>query len=1004
MRFIAFTLIAFLFLTPSVIAQEQVSVRSGVHPDYTRIVFDWLEPVEYSVSKTGQTIAVVFDKASQPDLELLSAQNLPLIQEIEPYQTSDGNLALRFQVERGIDYRHFLIGSRVVVDFKGPEGAAQKIASSAPPTPAPPEEKPDPVTAAPSETEEQKTAQRLEKELAPEVEKKEVIVETPALEEPPIPAPAQTILEQAVEESEPSVLTITSTSVLGAAAFRRSGFLWIAIDEPDLAIDPAVDGPDAASLGALEKYEIPGGKLFRLSIPDNYEIYPEGGDLYWRFIITPNERDITPLPLEKEFSGSQEAPTGFLVWTAPEDETGEVLAFQDPVIGDQIMVSTVTDSQIYAGPSLQFPEMQVLDSPLGLAVQPYIDDLSMASTSQGVVITKKDGGFFLSPMKDTVSLKLQEEIEEGAEEENPGGIRRIFNLARWQMGGLGALNKNQHVLLSNMKNKPDEDKVVDFLTLAKLNIAHNKSFEAIGFLRLAAQIFPDIEKNPEYKALQSVAYALSSQYDRALRGLLDKDLAPFTELDYWKAFTFAGVEDWQQAEESLPGNFDLLTEYPDLLRNRLVLALIEVALKSGRADDAEALLLLLEPDFPKLPLHQQAAWSYLDGEAKRQRGEVEAALEAWRPLLTSKDDLYRVRAGLSITRLEMEEGGMTPAKAIDTLEGLRFVWRGDDLESLINFRLGDLYIKNRNFMKGLSVLRNAASLKPDSEVGKQITEYMARTFESLYLDPEMAERVSPIEAVSVYDEFKELTPAGQTGDRLVESLAENLVKVDLLGRAADLLQTQVRNRLQGEEAGRVAIRLAAIRLLDDQPDLALTALDTAEREYRDAFEAQGEDTLPSDIQREITLLRARALSDQKKPMAALDALSDLQRDSTVNRLRTDIAIKASLWAEASDALQELIFDEDISLTRPLTTRQAELILNRAITLNLAGNRVGIANLRERYDDIMQQTPQYRIFEVVTRPRQAALIGNRSTITSIISEVDMFKEFLDTYRQGEQDLN
>ena len=71
-----------------------------------------------------------------------------------------------------------------------------------------------------------------------------------------------------------------------------------------------------------------------------------------------------------------------------------------------------------------------------------------------------------------------------------------------------------------------------------------------------------------------------------------------------------------------------------------------------------------------------------------------------------------------------------------------------------------------------------------------------------------------------------------------------------------------------------------------------------------------------------------------------------------------------------------------------------MVLNWAVTLNLSNNRYVLANVRERYSDMMSVTPYAEQFEVITRPRQNIFLADRETIKSIISEVDIFKGFLD----------
>ena len=59
---------------------------------------------------------------------------------------------------------------------------------------------------------------------------------------------------------------------------------------------------------------------------------------------------------------------------------------------------------------------------------------------------------------------------------------------------------------------------------------------------------------------------------------------------------------------------------------------------------------------------------------------------------------------------------------------------------------------------------------------------------------------------------------------MIRKLADRLVSVDLLDQAAELLQHQVDNRLQGAARAQVATRLAVIYLMDRKPDRAQAVL------------------------------------------------------------------------------------------------------------------------------------------------------------------------------------
>lgn len=204
---------------------------------------------------------------------------------------------------------------------------------------------------------------------------------------------------------------------------------------------------------------------------------------------------------------------------------------------------------------------------------------------------------------------------------------------------------------------------------------------------------------------------------------------------------------------------------------------------------------------------------------------------------------------------------------------------------------------------------------------------------------------------------------------------------------------QINHRLSGDEAARTATRLAAIQLIDKNGAGALQSLNKATEFLKD---------LPEDIATqarydELSLLRARALSLNNQTEQALDIIENLRPSAENNRLRADIAWRSGFWDDAAYALEDVILDENISLTRPLSDEHAMLILQRAVALNLSGDRIGLANLREKFAEAMSQTNKARLFDVVTRPRKNAGLADRETLLSTVSEVDLFADFLNSYR-------
>ena len=98
-------------------------------------------------------------------------------------------------------------------------------------------------------------------------------------------------------------------------------------------------------------------------------------------------------------------------------------------------------------------------------------------------------------------------------------------------------------------------------------------------------------------------------------------------------------------------------------------------------------------------------------------------------------------------------------------------------------------------------MRTALLAYPDSEYTRQIQDEARITFDSLFLGGK-ADALPPIEALGLFYDYRDLTPIGWRGDEMIRRLADRLVAVDLLDQAAELLQHQVDNRLQGVRARR----------------------------------------------------------------------------------------------------------------------------------------------------------------------------------------------------------
>lgn len=992
-------------------AQQQVNVRTGEHRGYTRLVFDWPETVGYEITEDDTRFTITFNKAGTINTNV-TGKNIGALSVL-----SNDPLSVAVGVPSGAKTRSFPVRSRIVLDVYDPPATAQQTAEAEPPpAPAqPPPVEPETPTAEPDAAELADPTED-EQELANVQEAirsvENIVAETINKEERELQAAmraradeAAAQREQAAQEiaaeqeaarpniaeiarNEPqgTIFTLSSTKSVGLAVFENMGQLWMVTDRADALVKPQVTGPEREYFEPIKTSEVQGGQTHVTKMRPNTYLRAQGGGLLWNVINSPDLNEaVQPVPAERRGIEEGRARGASLLY--PFQTARKVMDIPDPITGVVLKVVSVEDSSDFAGAGKDFVDFTILPSPVGLAIRPKVDDLKVELTSEGVLLSRPEGLTML-PSEQVQGVEKQDFAARMAA---PKDERRIFDFEDWRMGGLDALNENRTIILSSMAGQTKATQIENLITLAKMQLANGRGAEALGFLDFASAEIPELVQNPEFLSLRGVAKAFDWKTDEAFEDLSSPILEDYEEIDIWKGYALADLGDWQQAYEVLPANLSVIRDYPPEIRNRLVIGLAEIYLRAGERVKAEKLFDLLEGG-DSLNLAHDAALKYLQGEAARQRDDFETTKKLWGELAEGQDDLYRVKAGLALTRLKVDRGEMTPAQAIDSLERLRYAWRGDELEATVGYWLGRTYFESGEYVKGLKIMRDAATLVPDTILGRRITGDMASLFADFYIG-EGLEKVSPLDAVALYEEFTELVPPGTEGNQVISRLAEHLVRADLLERAGNLLTYQINHRLSGDEAARTATRLAAIQLIDKNGAAALQSLNKA----TEFLKSQPPEIATQARSDEISLLRARALSLNNQTEQALDIIENLRPSAENNRLRADIAWRSGFWDDAAYALEDVILDENISLTRPLSDEHAMLILQRAVALNLSGDRIGLANLREKFAEAMSQTSKARLFEVVTRPRKNAGLADRETLLSTVSEVDLFADFLNSYR-------
>lgn len=967
----------------SAASAERISVRTGEHPGFSRLVFDWPTKVDYSVVTEGSTVRVGFSEQATINLTAVREAGLKGLRGLD--RAGDGSkvgagLSLRLEVAPGAAVSHFRDGTKVVIDVALPVDSSAEaqadfdtVADDAPKSPTK-----KPVTAAPE----------VKAKPAPEVDAASEPVSAPDAEKDTRDKAGQfselartdkVKLEYSgapvAVRSEPVFngvrLTYPLAEPLPAAVFQRGGYLWV-IFERYRPVDHAGLGAVAGKrILKIEQIAHPHATILRYRIAGGQHVVAHRREAAW--IVELKENRTTPrIPLEVSQHRYNGGPAVFL----PVSDVGSRVDITDPEVGDEVTVVPVLPAGRGVAEDRRFAQFRVVRSAQGVAVEVKADGVLVERFRNGVAISAP-GGLALSKDRYAPRYAGVGEDQQSAADKP----RRLIDFESWRRGTAEDYHDNRHELLHRLSMAPEVERNGVRWDLARFYLAHGFAAQALGVLELMVADDPDLLDNPEFRATRGVALIELRRFTGARNDLAHTGLDAESDAYLWRALAAAGLGRWQAALTHFERGADVLSSYGEADRIRFELAALKAADQLDKTDLMEEQIRLLTGFL--LPPDVGAEVEYLQARLHLKQDNDEEALESLKKVEAANERPSSAKATLARVDMALKADEIAAEDAIDELERLRFAWRGDRFELDLLDRLGRLYIEEGDYRTGFNILRQAVTYFPESPRTRDITAAMSGAFRDLFLGGE-AEAMPPIEALALYYDFRELTPLGAEGDKMIRRLADRLVAVDLLGRAADLLEHQVRYRLEGVAQGQVAGRLAMIYLLDLKPEKALAVL-----------RATRQTIIPDDIERARRHLEARALIDLKRYEEA-EVLLEGDRDDKAELLRADLYWNAGEWQRVV-ANGERLLGERWKSDAPLSNDERRQILRMAVALSLDDNAQGLQSIRERYGTLMADGAYASAFDVITA-KQDPSEREIKELTESIASVNRLEGFMSSYRE------
>jgi tetratricopeptide (TPR) repeat protein len=664
----------------------------------------------------------------------------------------------------------------------------------------------------------------------------------------------------------------------------------------------------------------------------------------------------------------------------PLQQPSHIYWLKDETIGDRIgLVTSYPPVEQLMKPQ-DLVEFHAFGTAQGVAITPKTDDVEVRVGFQEVVITRHSG-LHLSDDTIVTQTKRPEKIKR-----NKKSKTGYINFDEWRSAGNGSFVDQMGSFETKIAISENEERVKARRDYARFLIANELAPEALGMLERLRFEYPEKQNEAEIRVLQAAANVMMRRPKDAIAALAVSDLHSNEHASLWRGMAKNMLEQWSDAMRQFRNGQDVIRAYPDLQRARFSLA----AAKAAKNLQNYA---LMKEYLRSVPMESgidavDAEAMLLNAQYLANMGEIDDALNLFN--LVAKSDVAPIaaQAKVDILKLKLDNQMTSMDQAISDLEGMQLMWRGDATEVQMLSMLSNLYANKGEYRLAFGNMKQAVKAFPTDDSALRIQDDMKKVFKSLYLQ-NIKTNLRPIESLSLFYDFKELTPVGRSGDEMIRMLADRLIDVDLLDHAAELLDHQVNKRVHGAARSQVAAKLAMVHLMNRKPILALQTIGRTRQP-----------NLPERVKRARDVLEARSLSEMGRVDGAIDILNRM-KGAEIERMKADAYWNARQWGKSGEQLEKLL-GTSWNRSDILQPYERKDVLRAAISYSLAEDAFALSRLRKKFYNKMVNSEDASAFIVVTKPvnKNGEVYKKLAKDIAAINTLDVFmKQYRDHYKDS-----
>ncbi|MEX0591018.1 MAG: hypothetical protein WD207_08025, partial [Xanthobacteraceae bacterium] len=762
-------------------------------------------------------------------------------------------------------------------------------------------------------------------------------------------------------------LSFVFAEPVAAAVFARGESIWMVFDTPRPIDVSALVNDQTRTVTQAETMRSELGAVVRLKLARTRLPSVEREGNTWMItlgdvVVAPSR----PLPLRRA-PGADERGAVLIPLEAP----GQVHRILDPDVGDSLIVVTAQPPARGILRGQNFVEFRALASIHGLAFVPLADDIALTLIADGAIL-RRPAGLAVSDLPSPPPAAKKAAVKQRA---------TPLDVEIWNAEQASPFQEREAVLVHSVAASPAGQRADARLMLARFYLAHKFAAEAKGVLEAGMREDNQLLNRPLYFLLRGIAELELGRPDAALTEFTHQQLSDVAESALLRAVALADLGRWGQARDALRVGTNAYVDLPVEFQRNVLLAAARSAVEVR--DFVEASRLLHDLDVMKIPREQKPTFAVLAGRVAEGVGRFERAKDLYDTIAEIDDGPDAAEARLRSIAMRHARGELDRPKAIDRLETLAMMWRGDRIELETIRLLGRLFVSEARYRDAFKLLDAALLVDPEAESTHDFHSEMAAVFEDLYLTGKSS-TLPPIDALALYYDFSRLTPIGRRGDELIRRLADRLVSVELLDQAVELLDHQVQYRLSGIAKAQVAAKLAVVHLMNHKPTEAVRVLVGTRMPQ-----------LPQQLREERMFVEARALSDTGRHEVAVELIANL-KGAEADRLRADIAWAAKNWREAGERIEKLL-GERWKSDAALVPAERHDVLRASLAYAFGDETIGLSRLKEKYALKMGETPEAKVLGLLVSP-EGTSAKTLTEAAKALASFDSLGTFLKVYRE------